>query len=86
MMVVLLAMGGYGAGYLGWAIRNSDDEELVEKAKDMHPKLATGMFVFFSLGAIGGMLSLVMQVRCTVVLRLAYNICIDEQLPRALSL
>lgn len=26
MMVVLLAMGGYGAGYLGWAIRQSDDE------------------------------------------------------------
>lgn len=30
-------------------------------AKDMHPKLAGGMAVFFLLGAIGGMLSLVMQ-------------------------
>ena len=32
-------------------------------AKDMHPKLAGGMFVFFALGAVGGMLSLVMQAR-----------------------
>ncbi len=39
MAVVLAAMGFYGAGYLGWAIRTSDDDDLVEKAKDLHPKV-----------------------------------------------
>ena len=37
--VVLAAMGGYGAVYLGWAIRTSDNAELVIKAKDLHPKV-----------------------------------------------
>lgn len=63
MAVVLFAMGGYGAGYLGWQIRLSDDGDVVAKAKDMHPKLAVGMFVFFALGAVGGMMSLIMQDR-----------------------
>ena len=36
-------------------------QEVLAKAKDMHPKLAGGMFVFFALGAIGGMMSLLMQ-------------------------
>ncbi|GLC36896.1 hypothetical protein PLESTB_000180900 [Pleodorina starrii] len=61
MAVVLFAMGGYGAAYLGWQIRTSTDGEVVAKAKDMHPKLAAGMFFFFSLGAMGGMMSLIMQ-------------------------
>jgi Protein of unknown function (DUF4079) len=61
MAVVLIAMGGYGALYLGWQIRLSDDADVIEKAKDMHPKLAAGMSVFFALGAIGGLLSLTMQ-------------------------
>ncbi|KAF5831989.1 hypothetical protein DUNSADRAFT_12304 [Dunaliella salina] len=61
MAVVLLAMGGYGAGYLGWQIRISDDSETIAKAKDMHPKLAAGMYIFFALGALGGMMSLLMQ-------------------------
>lgn len=39
MAVVLAAMGFYGAGYLGWAIRTSDNDELVIKAKDLHPKV-----------------------------------------------
>jgi hypothetical protein len=61
MMVVLLAMGGYGAGYLGWQIRTSGDAAVLAKAKDMHPKLAAGMTFFFALGAMGGMMSLLMQ-------------------------
>ena len=61
MGVVLLAMGGYGALYLGWQIRLSDDPDVIEAAKDQHPKLAAGMSVFFALGAIGGLLSLTMQ-------------------------
>lgn len=61
MLVVLLAMGGYGAVYLGWQIRLSNDEATIIKAKDMHPKLSLGMTIFFALGAVGGMLSLVMQ-------------------------
>ena len=28
LQVVLLAMGGYGAGYLGWQIRTSEDTEV----------------------------------------------------------
>jgi F0F1-type ATP synthase membrane subunit c/vacuolar-type H+-ATPase subunit K len=38
-------------------------QDVVAKAKDMHPKLAVGMFVFFALGAVGGMMSLIMQDR-----------------------
>jgi hypothetical protein len=36
--------------YLGWQIRLSDDDDTIIKAKDMHPKLAIGMTVFFFLG------------------------------------
>lgn len=60
MAVVLLAMGGYGT-YLGWQLRLSDDPDVIAKAKDLHPKLALGMTLFFSLGAIGGLTSLVVQ-------------------------
>jgi len=60
MAVVLIAMGGYGA-YLGWQIRLSDDADVIEKAKDLHPKLTGGMAVFFALGAVGGLISLTMQ-------------------------
>lgn len=63
VQVVLLAMGGYGALYQGWQIRLSDNADIVAKAKEMHPKLAFGMFFFFALGASGGMMSLLMQVR-----------------------
>ncbi len=42
--VVLAAMGGYGAVYLGWAIRTSDNAELVTKAKDLHPKVRSYVF------------------------------------------
>ncbi|MEW5313641.1 MAG: hypothetical protein WDW38_005193 [Sanguina aurantia] len=71
MAVVLLAMGGYGSAYLGWQIRNTRTAEapseeamtLMDKAKELHPKLAGGMFVFFAAGAAGGVLSEVMQGR-----------------------
>ena len=106
MAVVLLAMGGYGALYLGWQIRLADNVEmrrkvgidllsdsptlrlsdsptlrhsdpptlrlsdpltlapralLVRQAMDLHPKLAGGMSIFFLLGSMGGMMSLLMQ-------------------------
>lgn len=35
--------------------------EAKKKAIDLHPKLAIGMFVFFALGAFGGITSLVTQ-------------------------
>jgi hypothetical protein len=60
MAVVLLAMGGYGS-WLGWQIRTSDNADLIIKAKQLHPKLAGGMTFFFSLGALGGLTSLLMQ-------------------------
>lgn len=61
MAVVLFAMGGYGAAYLGWQIRTSSDDAVIAKAKEAHPKLAAGMFFFFAAGAVGGMMSLLMQ-------------------------
>ncbi|XP_027173784.1 uncharacterized protein LOC113773356 [Coffea eugenioides] len=57
MAVVLFAMGGYGT-YLGFRIRVSDDVEEKAKAKDLHPKLLGGMFIFFALDAAGGITSL----------------------------
>eukprot|EP00241_Pyramimonas_parkeae_P011902 CAMPEP_0114252770 /NCGR_PEP_ID=MMETSP0058-20121206/16022_1 /TAXON_ID=36894 /ORGANISM="Pyramimonas parkeae, CCMP726" /LENGTH=197 /DNA_ID=CAMNT_0001366743 /DNA_START=136 /DNA_END=729 /DNA_ORIENTATION=+ len=60
MAVVLLAMGGYGT-YLGWQIRTGDDADSIAKAEDLHPKLMAGMTFFFTLGALGGMISMVMQ-------------------------
>jgi hypothetical protein len=62
MAVVLLAMLGYGGVGLGWQIRNgSGDAAALEKARDLHPKLAAGATFFFFLGASGGVLSLLMQ-------------------------
>jgi hypothetical protein len=63
MAVVFFAMGLYGCGALGATIRFSDDAAAVVKAKDLHPKLAIGMGLFFALGGVGGAMSLVMQVR-----------------------
>jgi hypothetical protein len=39
--------------YLGWQIRLSDDDDTIMKAKDLHPKLAIGMTIFFILGGQG---------------------------------
>lgn len=47
--------------YLGWQIRVSEDPDVIVMAKDAHPKLAAGMSIFFALGALGGMMSLLMQ-------------------------
>ena len=60
MAVVLIAMGGYGS-YLGWQIRLSDDPSVLATAKRLHPQLTIGMTIFFALGAVGGMTSLIMQ-------------------------
>ena len=70
--MVLLAMGLYGSGYLGWQLRLSNDTAAVAKARQLHPRLALGMTVFFALGAVGGMMSLIMQdkpifARCALV-------------------
>ena len=59
--MVLLAMGLYGSGYLGWQLRLSDDTAVVTKARQLHPRLALGMTAFFALGAVGGIMSLIMQ-------------------------
>ena len=59
--MVLVAMGLYGSVYLGWQLRLSDDNATVIKARDLHPKLALGMTIFFALGALGGVESLIMQ-------------------------
>lgn len=63
MAVVLLAMLGYGGVGLGWQIRGGagGDAAALEKARDLHPKLAGGAAFFFFLGAGGGVLSLLMQ-------------------------
>jgi Protein of unknown function (DUF4079) len=64
MAVVLLAMGLYGSAYLGWQIRTrSGGASAVAYARKMHPKIAIGMTVFFTLGALGGVTSLMVQGR-----------------------
>nr|XP_043609477.1 uncharacterized protein LOC122581326 [Erigeron canadensis] len=62
MAVVLFAMGGYGS-YLGFRIKYAGDVEEKAMAKDLHPKLLAGMFFFFSLGATGGIISLLTSDR-----------------------
>lgn len=56
-------MLGYGGVGLGWKIRNGadGDEDALEEARGLHWKLTSGAFVFFALGASGGVLSLLMQ-------------------------
>ena len=61
MAIVLLAMGGYGALYQGWQIRTATDINVIQAAKDSHPKLAAGMAFFFAAGGLGGITSLLMQ-------------------------
>jgi Protein of unknown function (DUF4079) len=62
MAVVLLAMGGYGSAFLGWQIRTrSGGAAALAKARDMHPKLSLAMTAFFTIGATGGITSLMVQ-------------------------
>ncbi|CAI5457702.1 unnamed protein product [Closterium sp. Yama58-4] len=58
MAVVLLAMGGYGS-YLGWQIRLASSPEAKEAARAAHPPIMGFMFLFFAIGATGGLTSLV---------------------------
>ena len=60
MSFVLLVMGSTVAAQ-GWQIRTSTDAAAVAKARDQHPKLATAMGVFFAIGALGGMGSVIAQ-------------------------
>ncbi|CAI5986959.1 unnamed protein product, partial [Closterium sp. NIES-65] len=58
MAVVLLAMGGYGS-YLGWQIRLASSPEAKAAARAAHPPIMGFMFLFFAIGATGGLTSLV---------------------------
>eukprot|EP00210_Caulerpa_lentillifera_P000465 g448.t1 len=61
MGIVLCALGYYGCGYLGWTIKNSESIDAKIMARELHPKLAIGMTIFFALGGFGGLTSLVVQ-------------------------
>lgn len=60
MAYFLLASGFYGS-YLGWQIRTADGPSATE-AKDKHPLMLRTMTAAFTFGAVGGLISLVMQV------------------------
>lgn len=60
MGIVVLVMGGY-AIYAAWVGRVSTDPEVRSKNLGMHTQLMPWVFIFMGLGAIGGVLSLVMQ-------------------------
>ncbi|MEM1369694.1 MAG: DUF4079 domain-containing protein [Cyanobacteria bacterium P01_H01_bin.15] len=60
MGIVVFVLGTYVA-IVGWKIRNGSDAEVTAKSREAHRILAPMMFIFISLGYIGGVLSLVMQ-------------------------
>ena len=60
MAGILLLLGGQAA-YYGWQLRLSDNPETIETAKARHPTLARTVTASFTFGALGGLISLVMQ-------------------------
>jgi fucose 4-O-acetylase-like acetyltransferase len=62
MSIVMFAMGGYGA-YTGWKGRllTGTDVDAAIKQKSEHKKIMPAMFAFMTIGASGGLLSLVIQ-------------------------
>ncbi|HTL88072.1 MAG TPA: DUF4079 domain-containing protein [Leptolyngbya sp.] len=60
MSIVVFVMGGY-AVWAGWQGRLADDKEVGLKHRAEHRKLMPWVVLFMTLGATGGVLSLVMQ-------------------------
>ena len=60
MGIVVLVMGSFTA-YMGWRSRFVKDVEEVAKSRASHRQLAPWVFLFVTLGYMGGVLSLVMQ-------------------------
>ncbi|AKG24566.1 DUF4079 domain-containing protein [Calothrix sp. 336/3] len=60
MGIVTFVLGSYVA-YAGWQGRLANDKDVATKNRQSHRQLAPLMFLFMSLGATGGLLSLVMQ-------------------------
>ncbi|MBD1822462.1 DUF4079 domain-containing protein [Cyanobacteria bacterium FACHB-DQ100] len=60
MGIVVLVMGGYSA-WAGWRGRLAEDKEVALKNRADHRKLMPLVVLFMTLGATGGILSLVMQ-------------------------
>ncbi|MER3478311.1 MAG: DUF4079 domain-containing protein [Leptolyngbya sp. ERB_1_2] len=60
MGIVVFVMGGYAA-WAGWQGRLAENKEVVVKNRADHRKLMPLVVLFMTLGATGGILSLVMQ-------------------------
>jgi fucose 4-O-acetylase-like acetyltransferase len=60
MAVVIFVMGTF-VGVTGWQSRITQDKEVAIQSRSSHRKLAPWMFLFMTLGSVGGVLSLVMQ-------------------------
>jgi fucose 4-O-acetylase-like acetyltransferase len=60
MGIVVFVMGSF-VGLAGWRGRLVADKETAMKSRSDHRQLAPWMFLFMTLGYIGGVLSLVMQ-------------------------
>ncbi|MBD1842180.1 DUF4079 domain-containing protein [Cyanobacteria bacterium FACHB-63] len=60
MAIVVLVLGGYSA-WAGWRGRLAEDKEVALKNRADHRKLMPLVVLFMTMGATGGILSLVMQ-------------------------
>lgn len=60
MGIVVFVMGGF-VGFAGWRGRVLTDEVAASQLRVAHRRVALWMFLFMSMGATGGLLSLVMQ-------------------------
>lgn len=60
MGIVIFAMGSF-VGLTGWNSRINETQEVKEKSKSDHRKLAPWLFLFITMGYSGGVLSLIMQ-------------------------
>jgi len=60
MGIVVFVMGGYAA-WAGWKGRLTEDKEAALKNREDHRKLMPLVVLFMTMGATGGVLSLVMQ-------------------------
>ena len=60
MAIVVFVMGSF-IGIAGWRGRTAGDKDIAQKSLSQHRTFAPWMFLFMTLGYIGGVLSLVMQ-------------------------